>query len=160
MRTVPTFGVKEWMPSMGCVVPLQCVTDAGFPFVALACDGGVVAVVAVAEVEFVLEGEMEVATEVALEIQAVLEDALFAFVAPCVDAVFHFFLVTMFVTGVEGKFFWCLTLEDEETHEIEVIANGKATVEGELKAVADGGACRSEERRVGKECRSRWSPYH
>src|SRR5256886_13572399 len=25
----------------------------------------------------------------------------------------------------------------------------------------DGGtACRSEERRVGKECRSRWSPYH
>ena len=23
-----------------------------------------------------------------------------------------------------------------------------------------GGAVRSEERRVGKECRSRWSPYH
>ena len=23
-----------------------------------------------------------------------------------------------------------------------------------------GAACRSEERRVGKECRSRWSPYH
>ena len=23
-----------------------------------------------------------------------------------------------------------------------------------------GGAARSEERRVGKECRSRWSPYH
>ena len=22
------------------------------------------------------------------------------------------------------------------------------------------GLCRSEERRVGKECRSRWSPYH
>ena len=22
------------------------------------------------------------------------------------------------------------------------------------------GSCRSEERRVGKECRSRWSPYH
>jgi len=28
-----------------------------------------------------------------------------------------------------------------------------------LEAVADSGA-RSEERRVGKECRSRWSPYH
>ena len=27
----------------------------------------------------------------------------------------------------------------------------------ELKAK---GLCRSEERRVGKECRSRWSPYH
>src|SRR2546430_11463387 len=25
---------------------------------------------------------------------------------------------------------------------------------------ASGPACRSEERRVGKECRSRWSPYH
>ena len=24
----------------------------------------------------------------------------------------------------------------------------------------DGILCRSEERRVGKECRSRWSPYH
>ena len=24
----------------------------------------------------------------------------------------------------------------------------------------DGIKCRSEERRVGKECRSRWSPYH
>ena len=27
---------------------------------------------------------------------------------------------------------------------------------GEIEAVAE----RSEERRVGKECRSRWSPYH
>src|SRR5215216_7251981 len=27
-------------------------------------------------------------------------------------------------------------------------------------AVGDDGAVRSEERRVGKECRSRWSPYH
>ena len=26
--------------------------------------------------------------------------------------------------------------------------------------VLDGGKWRSEERRVGKECRSRWSPYH
>src|SRR3712207_7003563 len=27
-------------------------------------------------------------------------------------------------------------------------------------AVADAAVTRSEERRVGKECRSRWSPYH
>ena len=27
-------------------------------------------------------------------------------------------------------------------------------------ALADGNLLRSEERRVGKECRSRWSPYH
>ena len=26
--------------------------------------------------------------------------------------------------------------------------------------LVDTAACRSEERRVGKECRSRWSPYH
>src|SRR2546425_6612150 len=26
--------------------------------------------------------------------------------------------------------------------------------------IASSGAARSEERRVGKECRSRWSPYH
>src|SRR2546425_13107650 len=31
---------------------------------------------------------------------------------------------------------------------------------GETKGSPDGGERRSEERRVGKECRSRWSPYH
>ena len=30
----------------------------------------------------------------------------------------------------------------------------------EAKAVMEIGTDRSEERRVGKECRSRWSPYH
>ena len=29
-----------------------------------------------------------------------------------------------------------------------------------LAVPADAAAVRSEERRVGKECRSRWSPYH
>ena len=33
---------------------------------------------------------------------------------------------------------------------------GTASDEAVIKAVED----RSEERRVGKECRSRWSPYH
>ena len=28
------------------------------------------------------------------------------------------------------------------------------------REILDGGLLRSEERRVGKECRSRWSPYH
>src|SRR5947199_3783656 len=31
---------------------------------------------------------------------------------------------------------------------------------GRLGGVPDGQRARSEERRVGKECRSRWSPYH
>ena len=29
-----------------------------------------------------------------------------------------------------------------------------------VKTATPGGVVRSEERRVGKECRSRWSPYH
>ena len=29
-----------------------------------------------------------------------------------------------------------------------------------LFSIISGVLCRSEERRVGKECRSRWSPYH
>ena len=38
-----------------------------------------------------------------------------------------------------------------------------AIVEGEVEIAVDGSQrniVRSEERRVGKECRSRWSPYH
>src|SRR5260370_564027 len=46
---------------------------------------------------------------------------------------------------------------------IDVIANGSLNI---FRAAAETGArvvaasSRSEERRVGKECRSRWSPYH
>ena len=39
----------------------------------------------------------------------------------------------------------------------------KVTCEGSDTLIAKAGAfiqLRSEERRVGKECRSRWSPYH
>ena len=39
----------------------------------------------------------------------------------------------------------------------ELINNGKATFYIGFDPTADS---RSEERRVGKECRSRWSPYH
>src|SRR2546430_14308783 len=38
-----------------------------------------------------------------------------------------------------------------------LVSQPTLTVE-ELKAIVD--EARSEERRVGKECRSRWSPYH
>src|SRR2546429_2746062 len=34
------------------------------------------------------------------------------------------------------------------------------TTEQQIRALADSIYFRSEERRVGKECRSRWSPYH
>ena len=39
----------------------------------------------------------------------------------------------------------------------------KLTPKGEIRGIKRGaklGLLRSEERRVGKECRSRWSPYH
>ena len=38
-----------------------------------------------------------------------------------------------------------------------VIGSGVASAGLVMKGI---GALRSEERRVGKECRSRWSPYH
>ena len=37
---------------------------------------------------------------------------------------------------------------------------GTATASGELNKLGINDPFRSEERRVGKECRSRWSPYH
>ena len=48
----------------------------------------------------------------------------------------------------------------------ETLADGQGGIDGiDLGSVARvevlrGGVSRSEERRVGKECRSRWSPYH
>ena len=36
----------------------------------------------------------------------------------------------------------------------------KIVADGHVKAVILNSGGRSEERRVGKECRSRWSPYH
>ena len=47
----------------------------------------------------------------------------------------------------------------------EVLFNSEASVAPlgiiALEGAAElGGKIRSEERRVGKECRSRWSPYH
>ena len=36
------------------------------------------------------------------------------------------------------------------------LLSGKLEIDGNIKKLDD----RSEERRVGKECRSRWSPYH
>src|SRR2546422_5229350 len=41
-------------------------------------------------------------------------------------------------------------------------ASGVIEVTGEVPGAAtdEKRRCRSEERRVGKECRSRWSPYH
>ena len=41
-----------------------------------------------------------------------------------------------------------------------VYQRGKVVPRGRAPARQPNRLCRSEERRVGKECRSRWSPYH
>ena len=48
--------------------------------------------------------------------------------------------------------------DEEEIREL--VNSGKATFYIGFDPTADSLHVRSEERRVGKECRSRWSPYH
>ena len=45
-------------------------------------------------------------------------------------------------------------------HLLGISGNGDAMSSVEASAIRDARQMRSEERRVGKECRSRWSPYH
>ena len=41
-----------------------------------------------------------------------------------------------------------------------ILLGSCSTMNNTAKGGVIGGGSRSEERRVGKECRSRWSPYH
>ena len=43
---------------------------------------------------------------------------------------------------------------------IEIVSRTSVNNRDELSHAYTPGVARSEERRVGKECRSRWSPYH
>ena len=66
------------------------------------------------------------------------------------------------------EYIWhpCSQMKDYETLPPIVIDHGKGVslydVDGKryLDVVSSWWCNRSEERRVGKECRSRWSPYH
>ena len=52
-------------------------------------------------------------------------------------------------------------LAADETIEVYISRHGCVRVEFDQDFhYCTGEVCRSEERRVGKECRSRWSPYH
>ena len=53
-------------------------------------------------------------------------------------------------------------MRDGEAFEEEIFGfHAQQVVEKSLKSrIAAMGLARSEERRVGKECRTRWSPYH
>ena len=52
------------------------------------------------------------------------------------------------------------TLTAEEEQQMEHIRSCKECMESYCIMAVLAEATRSEERRVGKECRSRWSPYH
>src|SRR3712207_5866814 len=61
--------------------------------------------------------------------------------------------------GLAGKVVVDISNPLTETFDGLATAPGTSAAE-EVAAAAPSGARRSEERRVGKECRSRWSPYH
>ena len=59
---------------------------------------------------------------------------------------------------------------NQKTHDTDVGSHGGQSRQmmevfenqefGSIRVLQEAGKTRSEERRVGKECRSRWSPYH
>ena len=51
-------------------------------------------------------------------------------------------------------------LKNKQTEMNNTITEKKTTLEGINSRITEAEEQRSEERRVGKECRSRWSPYH
>ena len=53
----------------------------------------------------------------------------------------------------------CLALK-EEGYEVVLVNSNPATIQTDVQIADKVYMERSEERRVGKECRSRWSPYH
>ena len=70
-----------------------------------------------------------------------MQDALFAFVAPCYGAGLQVGGVFFGVFEILLNEVRLCAFEDEEAHEVEVVADGEASVEGELEAVAGGEAC-------------------
>src|SRR5260370_37553869 len=59
-----------------------------------------------------------------------------------------------------GGFLMALRVRGESVDEITGAVEAMRAKMLGVKAPADAIDIRSEERRVGKECRSRWSPYH
>ena len=72
-----------------------------------------------------------------------------------------------FIKGKDGAVYYNFTLSvnDETRYGNNVwVTDSQTKEEREAKiqklSLGNGKVVRSEERRVGKECRSRWSPYH
>ena len=77
-----------------------------------------------------------------------IHDSVQEMILPGIFLILFYFLITFF-----GNQMLTSTTEEKENRVIEMILT---TIEARTLIVAE----RSEERRVGKECRSRWSPYH
>ena len=92
-----------------------------------------------------------------------------------ISLMFAAFLVLGFISNANAKTLKCQTVLNTKADEVKMLKDFTDTVttltSGSLKfEILPAGAVvgvketldavRSEERRVGKECRSRWSPYH
>ena len=75
----------------------------------------------------------------------------------------HDFAVPMLNGVIEGVYEVKMKIVDKETGQTvyeQSSDNGPFVLDPHQREQANWTASRSEERRVGKECRSRWSPYH
>src|SRR2546425_8027417 len=68
------------------------------------------------------------------------------------DASGSFYEIKAFEQGARSPLCFCAWQVIELPEHLQIFVAGQDFI--------DGGVLRSEERRVGKECRSRWSPYH
>ena len=73
---------------------------------------------------------------------------------------FDIVLADLYMTQVDGLTLLRTALTTNHDT-IVIVMTGNPSVESSVEALRQGAFdYRSEERRVGKECRSRWSPYH
>src|SRR2546425_5846960 len=75
-------------------------------------------------------------------------------------AIERFELVEHNVSGGPGPAETKATVELAGDTAISTVPDGDSTLHRRVKVAPGTAPWRSEERRVGKECRSRWSPYH
>ena len=61
---------------------------------------------------------------------------------------------------MDPKFLLAIALTLPLCAQVKITAQGKEKISVEIDGKPFTDFYRSEERRVGKECRSRWSPYH
>ena len=86
-----------------------------------------------------------------------IDRSLFALIAPLLPT---FTTVKHLVIMDDGKGDVPDSVKSFEMHDYEALLKGTPGVEFRITDEHLAASMRSEERRVGKECRSRWSPYH